>query len=84
MGEPYLKFRNDQGFPLIRISVRKFACIGASPPEDHPHLYLEMPENADEILCPYCATRFRFDPALPPAAADPPVCAYIEIGPEPP
>jgi hypothetical protein len=24
------------------------------------------------ILCPYCATRFRFDPRLTPLDADPP------------
>ena len=41
------------------------------PPQDHPHVYINMGE-ADTILCPYCATRFRFDPRLTPLDADPP------------
>jgi uncharacterized Zn-finger protein len=67
----YPKFRNDRGVPEIRIGVREFKCIGVSPPLDHPHVYINMGE-ADTILCPYCATRFRFDPRLTPLAADPP------------
>jgi len=43
-GSGYLKFRK---------------CIGVSPPQDHPHIYINMGE-ADTILCPYCGTRFRF------------------------
>jgi hypothetical protein len=43
-------------------------CVGESPPQDHPHVYINMGE-ADTILCPYCATRFRFDPRLTPLAA---------------
>jgi len=42
-----------------------------SPPQDHPHIYIDMAE-ADTILCPYCGTRFRFDPRLTPLDADPP------------
>ena len=32
--------------------------------------------NQDTILCPYCGTRFRFDPKLGPVEADPPDCLY--------
>ena len=67
----YPKFRNDRGVPEIRIGVREFDCIGVSPPQDHPHIYLDM-GAADTILCPYCGTRFRFDPRLTPLDADPP------------
>jgi uncharacterized Zn-finger protein len=70
-GSGYLTFRNDRGVPEIRIGVREFKCIGVSPPLDHPHVYINMGE-ADTILCPYCATRFRFDPRLTPLDADPP------------
>jgi uncharacterized Zn-finger protein len=42
-----------------------------SPPKDHPHIHINMAE-ADTILCPYCGTRFRFDPRLTPLDADPP------------
>jgi uncharacterized Zn-finger protein len=70
-GSGYPKFRNDRGVPEICIGVREFECIGVSPPQDHPHIYIDMAE-ADTILCPYCVTRFRFDPRLTPFGADPP------------
>ena len=70
-GGGYPKFRNDRGLPEICIGVREFECIGVSPPQDHPHIYIDMAE-ADTILCPYCGTRFRFDPRLTPLDADPP------------
>ena len=70
-GSGYLKFRNDRGVSEICIGVREFECIGVSPPQDHPHIYIDM-AAADTILCPYCGTRFRFDPRLAPLNADPP------------
>jgi hypothetical protein len=51
--------------------VREFKCIGMSPPQDHPHIYIDMGE-ADAILCPYCGARYRFDPQLTPLEVDPP------------
>jgi uncharacterized Zn-finger protein len=48
-GGGYLKFRNDRGVVEIRIGVREFKCIGVSPPQDHPHVYINMGE-ADTIL----------------------------------
>lgn len=68
----YPKFTNDHGVPEIRIGVRAFKCIGASPPQDHPHIYLAMGGQDPSILCPYCATLFRFDCGLDPFEADPP------------
>src|ERR1700724_2532958 len=70
-GSGYLKFRNDRGVSEMCIGVREFECIGVSPPQDHPHIYINMGE-ADTILCSYCGTRFRFDPRLTPLDADPP------------
>jgi uncharacterized Zn-finger protein len=63
MSGGYPKFRNDRGVPEICIGVKEFMCIGESLPQDHPHVYINMGE-ADTILCPYCATRFCFDPRL--------------------
>jgi len=60
----YSMFRNDRGVPEICIGVKELKCIGVSPPHDHPHIYINP--------CPYCATRFRFDPRLTPLEADPP------------
>jgi len=76
-GSGYPKFRNDHGVPEICIGVREFKCIGVSPPRDHPHVYINMRE-VDTILCPYCATRFRFDPRLTPLDADPPDSVFAD------
>ena len=77
-GSGYLKFRNDRGVPEICIGVKEFECIGESPPQDHPHIYINMGE-ADTILCPYCGTRFRFDSRLTPLDADPPDSFFATI-----
>ena len=74
------KFRNDHGVPEIRIGVREFECIGVSPPQDHPHIYIDM-GGADTILCPYCGTRFHFDPRLRPLDAEPPDSFFAEQNP---
>lgn len=71
----YGKFRNDNGAKEIRIGLKQFKCIGASPPHDHPHIYLDMGDD-DAILCPYCATLFRFDARLNSREAVPSDCSY--------
>ena len=64
------KYWNDEGVAEILIGTRAFHCIGASPPMDHPHVYLNMGEQTD-ILCPYCGTRFRFDAGMSETHTDP-------------
>jgi uncharacterized Zn-finger protein len=39
-GSGYLKFRNDRGVREICTGVKEFKCIGESPPQDHPHIYI--------------------------------------------
>ena len=75
--DDYAKFKNDQGVPEIRIGVKEFKCAGASAPQDHPHIFLEM-GAADTILCPYCATQFRYDGRLGLREADPPDCVFLD------
>jgi uncharacterized Zn-finger protein len=75
----YPKFKNDQGIEEIRIGAKEFLCIGASPPQDHPHIYLNI-GDASAIQCPYCGTRFRFDPLLLPTDADPPETFFEGLG----
>ena len=53
------KISNDDGASEVFVSVKEFECIGAEPPYDHPHVYLDM-GSEDEIICPYCSTRFRY------------------------
>ena len=73
--EGYPEFHNEVGVPIVRIGCRQFECIGAKPPQDHPHIYLNM-GDASEIVCPYCSTLFRFDGSLGAHEADPPDCVY--------
>ena len=76
--ESYPKFHNEVGVPIVRIGCREFKCIGDKPPQDHPHIYLNM-GDASEIVCPYCSTLFCFDPSLGVHEADPADCAYGDI-----
>ncbi|MCG8507976.1 MAG: zinc-finger domain-containing protein [Rhodospirillales bacterium] len=71
----YAKFKNDRGVPEIRIGTKVFECAGASAPHDHPHIFLDM-GPADRIICPYCATLFRYDDRLDPDEADPQDCLF--------
>lgn len=62
-GPTTAKFHNDMGVEIIEIGSKEFECIGAKPPFDHPHVYLEM-GNDDEIICPYCSTLYRHNDTL--------------------
>jgi uncharacterized Zn-finger protein len=75
-GDGHAKFKNDRGVLEIRIGVKEFKCAGASDPHDHPHIYLNM-GAADTILCPYCATLFRYDPRLGSLEVYPPDSFFI-------
>ena len=66
-------FANDQGVERITIGVKEFQCMGARPPHDHPHVYLDMGAE-NQILCPYCSTLFVHDARLVPAATEPAGC----------
>jgi uncharacterized Zn-finger protein len=68
-------FVNDSGFAQIRVGVKEFQCMGATPPHDHPHVYLDMGAET-QIVCPYCSTLYIYDPALAPGESDPPGCIY--------
>lgn len=66
-------FCNDAGVARIRIGVSEFLCMGASPPHDHPHVFLDMGGD-NEIVCPYCSTVYARDADLSPRESDPPGC----------
>lgn len=68
-------FCNDQGVAKITIGVKEFQCMGARPPHDHPHVFLDMGASGD-TLCPYCSTHYVYDPQLPGAVTDPPGCRF--------
>ena len=56
-------FHNDMGVSVIEIGSKELMCIGAAPPQDHPHVFLDMGDE-DDIVCPYCSTHYRYDPRL--------------------
>ena len=70
-------FQNDAGVPVIRINAHEFMCEGASAPFDHPHVYLDM-GDAEELVCPYCSTLYRYSPKLKADETVPAGCLYIE------
>ena len=68
-------FCNDAGVEKIQIGVEEFQCMGASPPYDHPHVFLDM--GADrQIVCPYCSTLYMLDERLGAGETEPAGCAY--------
>lgn len=68
-------FANDAGVRAIRIGAREFMCIGAKPPFDHPHAFLDMGGDT-EIVCPYCSTVYQYNSSLKPAEAQPSSAAW--------
>lgn len=71
-GTPH--FHNQPGLPSIRVKVREFMCIGALPPFDHPHIFIDMGDESD-IVCSYCSTRFVHDPSIA-GLCEPAQCLY--------
>ena len=69
-------FHNDPGVSTIHLGSREFMCIGATPPFDHPHVFLDMGSD-DEIICPYCSTLYRFRAGLGPRRAEPAECLWV-------
>ncbi|WP_417424185.1 zinc-finger domain-containing protein [Hoeflea sp.] len=68
-------FQNDAGHTAIEIGVKEFLCVGANPPFDHPHVFLDMGAD-DEKVCPYCSTLYKFNPTLDAADTVPAGCAW--------
>ena len=71
-------FHNTEGVDSIRIGAREFMCIGALPPMDHPHIYIDLGDE-NEAICGYCSTLFRFDPSIDPTDSVPPGCRYRPV-----
>jgi uncharacterized Zn-finger protein len=73
-------FVNQAGVHVIEIGVREFMCMGARPPFDHPHIFIDMGEE-NEAVCGYCATLFRYRPDLHADETVPPDQLYVETAP---
>ena len=68
-------FQNDAGHAAIDIGVKEFMCVGANPPFDHPHVFLDMGSD-DEKVCPYCSTLYRYNPTFKATQTDPVGCTF--------
>ncbi len=64
---------NDQGAEKIYVGVKELQCMGARPPFDHPHVYLDMGADG-QILCPYCSTLYVFSDRLEADQTEPGGC----------
>ena len=71
-------YQNTEGYSVIEIPVKKFNCIGANPPHDHPHIYLDMGKK-DSIVCPYCSTLYKYNSKLNKDETIPPNCLVQNI-----
>lgn len=79
MADPVVPhFCNDIGAEKIHIGVKEFQCMGAQPPYDHPHIFLDMGED-NQVICPYCSTLYLYDSNMEPEESDPPYCHYKPI-----
>src|SRR5580700_2642953 len=56
-------FHNQPGVPRVRVGAKEFMCVGALPPFDHPHIFIDM-GDAEEAICPYCSTHYICDATL--------------------
>ncbi len=70
-------FQNTNGHQAIEIGVKEFMCVGANPPFDHPHVFIDMGDE-NERVCPYCSTLYRYNPALKASDTKPEGCIYDE------
>jgi uncharacterized Zn-finger protein len=68
-------FHNDPGVATIDVGSKEFMCIGARPPFDHPHIFIDMGDD-DDAICGYCGTHFRYNRSLAPGQADPTECLW--------
>ena len=69
---------NDGGAEKIFIGVKEFQCMGARPPFDHPHVYLDMGQDA-QVLCPYCSTLYIHDSRLSADETAPEGCVVVDM-----
>ena len=47
--------------------------MGARPPHDHPHVFLDMGADS-QLIFPYCSTLYVYDERLAPDRTDPAGC----------
>jgi uncharacterized Zn-finger protein len=71
-------FQNTKGHNVIEIGVKEFMCIGANPPFDHPHIYIDLGASEAKV-CPYCSTLYRYNKTLNPKESVPEGCFFEHV-----
>lgn len=56
-------FHNTEGLRNIEVGSKEFQCVGALPPFDHPHIFIDMGKD-NEAVCSYCSTLYVFNADL--------------------
>ena len=56
-------FHNTEGLRSIEVGSKEFQCVGALPPFDHPHIFIDMGKD-NEAVCSYCSTLYVFNADL--------------------
>src|ERR1700710_2998085 len=56
-------FHNTEGLKRIEIGSKEFMCVGALPPFDHPHIFIDMGKDSETVRS-YCSTHYVFNPEL--------------------
>ncbi len=77
-GHAITHFQNDAGHAVIEIGVKEFMCVGANPPFDHPHVYIDLGADSEKV-CPYCSTLFRYNAKLAETETKPAGCVYHDL-----
>lgn len=71
-------FHNEPGVPFIEVGTKEFMCVGAKPPFDHPHIFIDMGDDK-EAVCSYCSTLYKYRPELGSRGAEPAACVYSDM-----
>lgn len=74
---PVPHYHNADGAPAIDIGAHEFMCVGAPPPFDHPHIFIDMGKE-ESAVCPYCSTLYRHRSDLAETQTLPPGHFYAE------
>jgi uncharacterized Zn-finger protein len=72
-GTPH--FHNQPGLAQIKVGVKEFMCVGALPPFDHPHIFIDMGDDRDTV-CSYCSTHYVYDASVKDGCS-PAECLYM-------
>ncbi len=69
-------FHNELGVAKIAVGAREFMCIGALPPFDHPHIFIDVGHDG-QAVCPYCSTLYVYRADLH-GKSDPAGCELVD------